>query len=90
MGFDGSLRFDKVKMPQRMNADDVLGALRNLASHADMVMREADIKFIALLNLDHVFLAQLQAESLDVGPEMLHLPATNDGEDVRRLAQVPA
>lgn len=66
----------------------MLRTLWHKARQVEEVVREAEIKVVAVVNLGHVLSSKLQPQGLNVGLEMGDFVATNHGEDIRGLRQL--
>jgi len=82
-------RIDEQHVTARHAAPVVLAAVAE--QHAE---REANIKWLRVLNLVDLLLHQLDSKSLDIALQVIDLAAANDGVDlqqgVKRSAHAPA
>lgn len=85
MGCDGLGAFDVVIVTHSSEEVDVLGLLGGLSCHVDKVVRESRVEVVALLDVFDVLGGELEAESLDVGFEMVDLGAADERKHVGRL-----
>ncbi len=74
-----------VEIAQRTEAVDVFRSLRGFPSHVDGVVREAWIELIAFLNLRDILRTELQAKSIEIGPEMSYFAAADKRIRIGRL-----
>ena len=85
--FDRLLLLHKIEMSRRVCQPHITGPLRPLRRFrsTEEVHRKPNIEWHRTINIIYLLITEFQALCLNVSLEMIDLPPTNDGKDIRRL-----